>query len=95
MPYVIGEACLGTMDQSCIEVCPVDCIHETARMLVVDPELCIDCGACEPECPVSAILPIEDLPPEWEPFVSINAAWRDGGQDAVEAALDAHLGVPK
>src|SRR3954470_6824028 len=57
MTYIIGEACIDTKDLSCQSVCPVDCIHETDRMLVIDPEECIDCGACEPECPVEAILP--------------------------------------
>ena len=57
MTYIIGEACIDVKDISCQSVCPVDCIHETDRMLVIDAEECIDCGACEPECPVEAILP--------------------------------------
>ena len=59
MTYVITEACIGTTDRSCLDVCPVDCIHETDEMLVIDPEECIDCGYCEPSCPVSAILPAD------------------------------------
>ena len=55
MTYVIGEPCIDIKDKSCIDVCPVDCIHEANRMLVIDPEECIDCGACEPECPWQAI----------------------------------------
>jgi ferredoxin len=89
--YVIGQACIGEMDRSCIDVCPVDCIHETERMLVVDPAECIDCGACEPECPVEAILPEEALPEAWAPFVRINAAWTTGGAAAVEAAVAEYL----
>jgi ferredoxin len=90
--YVIGEPCIDTKDKSCIDVCPVDCIHEADKMLVIDPEECIDCGACEPECPVEAITPQDAVPADWEPFVAINAAWLDGGAAAVDAALAAHTG---
>ena len=62
MTYIIGEACIDVKDISCQSVCPVDCIHETDRMLVIDAEECIDCGACEPECPVEAILPEDAIP---------------------------------
>jgi len=91
MTYVIAEPCIDTKERTCIDVCPVDCIYETNRMLVIDPVECIDCGACEPECPVEAIYPEDALPQRWEPYVQINAAWNDGGGAAVEAALDAHL----
>lgn len=57
MTYEITDACLGTKDQSCIAVCPVDCIHATEYMFVIAPDECIDCGACEPECPGDAIFP--------------------------------------
>ena len=75
MTYVIGAACIGTTDRSCVDVCPVDCIHEFDRILVIDPEECIDCGACEPECPVEAIFPEDALPEKWQPFVKINYAY--------------------
>jgi ferredoxin len=91
MAYVIGEACIGEKNRSCIEVCPVDCIFEAERMLIIEPDACIDCGACLPECPVDAIMPADALPPEWAPFIDINAAWSRGGKEAVEAALSAHL----
>ena len=68
MAYVIAEPCIDVLDISCVSVCPVDCIHyeEGAdRKLFIDPNECIDCGACEPECPVNAIFPEESLPPEW------------------------------
>ncbi|MGZ4359617.1 MAG: 4Fe-4S dicluster domain-containing protein [Gaiellaceae bacterium] len=91
MTYVIGPPCIDEKDKSCIEVCPVDCIHETERMLVVDPEECIDCGACEPECPVEAILPEDAIPSEWQPFLRVNAAWNRGGGEAVGIALDVQL----
>ena len=74
MPYIIAEPCIGVKDKACVEVCPVDCIYEGDTMLYIHPEECIDCGACEPECPVEAIFPEDALPDKWEPFVKINAA---------------------
>jgi NAD-dependent dihydropyrimidine dehydrogenase PreA subunit len=90
MTYVIAEPCIDTKDRSCVDVCPVDCIHETDRMLVIDPEECIECSACEPECPMDAIYPGELMPEKWQPFVRINAAILEG-KPAVEAALAEHL----
>lgn len=78
MTYIIGEACIDIKDLSCQSVCPVDCIHDVGRMLVIDPEECIDCGACEPECPVEAILPEDAMPESWTPFVTINYAYTEG-----------------
>src|ERR1700751_4665712 len=78
MTYIIAEPCIDIKDRSCVDVCPVDSIHEGARMLVIDPDECIDCGACEPECPVEAIFPEDALPEKWEPFVSINYAFEQG-----------------
>jgi ferredoxin len=72
--YIIAEPCIDIKDKSCIDVCPVDCIHEFERILIIDPEECIDCGACEPECPVEAIFPEDAQPEKWEPFVKINYA---------------------
>ena len=77
MTYIIAEPCIDIKDRSCVDVCPVDCIHEYERLLVIDPEECIDCGACEPECPVEAIFPEDALPEKWEPFVKINYAYPD------------------
>jgi NAD-dependent dihydropyrimidine dehydrogenase PreA subunit len=85
--YVIAEPCIDLKDKTCIDVCPVDCIYETERMLVIDPVECIDCGACEPECPVEAIYPEDAVPEKWLPFVAVNAAWVNGGADAVAEAL--------
>jgi ferredoxin len=76
--YIIAEPCIDIKDKSCVDVCPVDCIHEANRILVIDPEECIDCGACEPECPVEAIFPEDALPDKWEPFVKINYAYGEG-----------------
>ncbi len=78
MTYIITEPCIDVMDKSCVEVCPVDCIHETDHMLVIDPEECIDCGACEPECPVEAIFPEDAVPDVMEAFIKINYAYPDG-----------------
>ncbi|MCS7007746.1 MAG: ferredoxin family protein [Thermoleophilia bacterium] len=87
MTYVIAEPCIDVKDKTCIEVCPVDCIYETERMLVIDPTECIDCAACEPECPVEAIYPEAALPERWLPFIEVNAAWTEGGEAAVLEAL--------
>jgi NAD-dependent dihydropyrimidine dehydrogenase PreA subunit len=84
--YIIGEACIDVKDISCQSVCPVDCIHEMDRMLVIDPEECIDCGACEPECPVEAILPEDAIPDDWQPFVKINYAFPD--KDEINRLVD-------
>ena len=79
MPYVIAEPCIEVKDRACVEVCPVDCIHpredEDAGevMLYIDPDECIDCGVCEPECPVEAIFMDEDIPENWESFIEMNA----------------------
>ena len=95
MAYIIAEPCIDTMDQACVSVCPVDCIHfdeGTDRTLFIDPNECIDCGACEPECPVNAIFPEDTLPAEWANFTEINALWftdKDAARALVEAAKPA------
>jgi ferredoxin len=77
MTYVIAEPCVGVKDASCVAVCPVDCIHSTDEdeMYYIDPDECIDCGACEPECPVNAIFTAEDVPEQWKHYIEINANW--------------------
>jgi len=72
MTYIIAEPCLETKDASCVEVCPVDCIYEANDQFYIHPEECIDCGACEPECPVQAIFPDTDVPPEWTEYIEKN-----------------------
>ena len=87
MAYIIAEPCVGTCDTACVEVCPVDCIHQTKddweakgydennlddKLLYIDPEECIDCGACEPECPVEAIFEESEVPEEWNKYIKIN-----------------------
>ena len=61
MTYVITEACIGVKDRACVDVCPVDCIYEGEDQLYINPAECNDCGACEPECPVTAIFPEADV----------------------------------
>lgn len=73
LTYIITEPCIGTKDASCVEVCPVDCIYEAGEQYLIHPDECIDCGACEPECPVQAIFPDTDVPPEWSDYIEKNA----------------------
>ena len=73
MAYVIAEPCINTKDTACVEVCPVDCIYEGDDQYYIHPDECIECAACEPECPVEAIFAEEDVPPEWRNFIQINA----------------------
>ncbi len=82
MAYVICEPCIGVKDKACVAVCPVDCIHEGVAtdddgtsydMLFINPDECIDCGLCEPECPVNAIFADTDVPDKWSAFPAINA----------------------
>ncbi|MGB6985226.1 MAG: ferredoxin family protein [Candidatus Aquilonibacter sp.] len=77
MTYIITEPCIGTKDKSCVDVCPVDCIHgaDSDEMLYIDPEVCIDCGACVSACPVEAIFADSDVPEKWENFIAINAEY--------------------
>ncbi len=81
MAYVIAEPCIGVKDTACVEMCPIDCIHprkdepgyQTEEMLYIHPDDCIDCGACVPVCPVSAIFAPEELPEKWAKFAQRNA----------------------
>lgn len=77
MTYVICQPCIGVKDASCVDVCPVDCIHarEEDEQYYIDPAECIDCGACEPACPVDAIFEESGVPPEWREFIRINAEY--------------------
>ena len=83
MAYVIAEPCIGVKDAACVDACPVDCIHPkkdsekfaSEEMLYIDPVECIDCGACVPVCPVSAIFALDDLPEKWAHFAQRNATY--------------------
>lgn len=73
MTYVITFPCVDLKDKACIEECPVDCIYEGDRMLYIQPDECVDCGACEPVCPVEAIYYEDDVPEEWSDYTAANA----------------------
>ena len=80
MTYIIAEPCINVKDAACVDVCPVDCIHPRkdesefadANQLYINPDECIDFGACEPACPVATIFPEEEVPEKWKHFIQIN-----------------------
>ena len=80
MTYIITEPCINVKDTTCVEVCPVDCIHPrrdeadfaNTLQLYINPDECIDCGACEPVCPVTAIFPENEVPDKWKRFIQVN-----------------------
>ena len=72
MTYVIAEPCVDVKDRSCVDECPVDCIYEGARTLYIHPDECVDCGACEPVCPVDAIFYEDDTPESWRAYERVN-----------------------
>ena len=90
MTYIIADPCIDVMDTACVEVCPVDCIHYEEgvdRKLYIDPDECIDCGACEPACPVTAIFAEEDIPEDQMPYLEIDAEWFSD-KDAARKKVD-------
>ncbi len=72
MTYVIAEPCVDLLDRACVDECPVDCIYEGDRMLYIHPDECVDCGACEPVCPVEAIFYEDDVPTAWTDYTRAN-----------------------
>jgi ferredoxin len=93
--YVIALPCVDVKDKSCIEECPVDCIYEGDRMLYIQPDECVDCGACEPVCPVEAIYYEDDVPSQWSEFKEVNSEFFDelgspGGASKVGATGKDH-----
>jgi len=98
MAYVIAVLCVGVKDASCVDACPVDCIHpqkstsyedgrpgfDEAPQLYIDPVECIDCGACVPVCPVTAIFSLDDLPEKWKHYAELNASYVQGGKFTCE-----------
>src|SRR6476469_5658130 len=103
MPFIITDPCIGTKDTACVDVCPVDCIHprkdepefESATMLYIHPEECIDCGACVPACPVSAIYESHDATPDSQKdLIAANDVFRSCDTAAVaraEAIVKTHI----
>ncbi|WP_353571826.1 ferredoxin FdxA [Candidatus Albibeggiatoa sp. nov. BB20] len=79
MAYIVTDNCILCKYTDCVEICPVDCFHEGPNFLVIDPDECIDCALCEPECPAQAIFADVDLPADLEHFTELNielaAAW--------------------
>ena len=72
MTFVVTENCIRCKYTDCVDVCPVDCFHEGPNFLVIDPDECIDCTLCEPECPVNAIRSEDEVPAGMEPFIELN-----------------------
>ncbi|CUR54081.1 Ferredoxin [metagenome] len=95
MPYVIASPCIDTMDRSCVEECPVDCIYEGERKLYINPKECIDCGACEPVCPVEAISQDRRVADGEEAFVEDNLAFFAETLPGRDAPLGAPGGAAK
>ncbi len=75
MTYIVNDSCIACKYTDCVEVCPVDCFYEGENMLVIHPDECIDCGVCEPECPVDAILP--DTAPGASEWVEFNLKYSE------------------
>ncbi len=73
MTFVVGDNCIKCKYTDCVEVCPVDCFHEGPNFLVIDPDECIDCTLCEPECPAEAIFAEDDVPDDQQEFIALNA----------------------
>lgn len=73
MAFVVTDNCIRCKYTDCVDVCPVDCFHEGPNFLAIDPDECIDCGLCEPECPAAAIFAQEDVPRNQTAFVALNA----------------------
>ncbi len=78
MTFVVIDNCIKCKYTDCVEVCPVDAFHEGPNFLVIDPDECIDCTLCEPECPINAIYPEDDVPAGQEPLVALNAELAKG-----------------
>jgi len=95
MTYVIGEPCIDVLDRACVDECPVDCIYEGARALYIHPDECVDCGACEPVCPVEAIYYEDDLPEHLQPYLADNARFFAEPLPGLEEPLGAPGGATK
>ena len=95
MTYVIAEPCIDVKDLACVEECPVDCIYEGRRSLYIHPDECVDCGACEPVCPVEAIYYEDDLPEDFTPYLADNARFFEEPLPGADEALGSPGGAAK
>ena len=86
MTYIVNDKCVMCKHTDCVEVCPVDCFYEGENMLVINPDECIDCGVCEPECPADAIRP--DTDPSAAPWVEFNARWAEAWPNITQMRPD-------
>ena len=92
MTYVVAEPCINCKYTDCVAVCPVNCFYEGKNFLVIHPDECIDCGACEPECPTTAIFEESELPEKWNEWTALNAEYAevwpniDEQKDAMQGA---------
>jgi ferredoxin len=101
--YVIAEPCIGIKDTACVDACPVDCIHprrdeasfHAERMLYIDPVECIDCGACVPVCPVSAIFAESDLPDRWSEYAEVSRSHYEHNRTATVWPICTHQAAPQ
>ncbi len=92
MAYVIAQPCVDVKDKACVDECPVDCIYEGVRSLYINPNECVDCGACEPVCPVEAIFYEDDVPEEWAWYKDAAVSYFDEIGDLGGAADAGPLG---
>jgi ferredoxin len=93
MAYIVAEPCIKCKYTDCVAVCPVECFYEGVNSLVIHPDECIDCGACEPECPTTAIFEESALPDKWKAFIDVNSVF-SGAKVPADADTDgwpAHL----
>ncbi len=98
MTHVVCQPCYDCKYTDCVVVCPVECFYEGERMLYIHPDECIDCGACEPVCPVDAVFYDADLPPKWSAFLTVNrevfaGVGSPGGAGQLAAPLADHPSV--
>lgn len=95
MTYVIAQPCIDVMDRACVDECPVDCIYEGKRALYIHPDECVDCGACEPVCPVEAIFYEDDVPAQWNEFTADNSRFFFDTLDGRSEPLESPGGAAK
>ena len=89
MAYVVADPCVKCKYTDCVAVCPVDCFYEGKNSIAINPDECIDCGACEPECPTTAIFEESELPPKWSVYQDLIASWPDHLKAQASSGVDA------